>query len=265
MAFLLGLVISAITLVTIYIFAAKVWWFPPFISEYGAAYDHQFKVTLIICGIIFFLSQLGLAYAIIRFRGRGGKATYSHGNNTLEAIWTTATAVIFLGIAAMGQHIWASVHLDQAPKDAMQIEVTGQQFAWNFRYAGADGKFGRTKPELMRESLGNPLGLDPDDPASKDDLVMPIMAVPVNHPIEVILRSKDVIHSFFVRELRLKQDAVPGMENRLHFTAGKIGRYEIPCAELCGLGHYQMRSYLQVMSEEDFAKWQHDNAPQAGQ
>jgi cytochrome c oxidase subunit 2 len=92
---------------------------------------------------------------------------------------------------------------------------------------------------------------------------MPVMAVPVNRPVEVILRSKDVIHSFFVRELRLKQDTVPGMENRLHFTASKIGRYEIPCAELCGLGHYQMRSYLQVMSEEDFAKWLKDNAPPA--
>ena len=263
MAFLLGLVISVITLATMYIFAAKVWWFPPYISEYGAAYEHQFNLTLIVCGVVFFLSQMGLAYAIFRFHDRGGKATYSHGNNMLEAVWTTATAVVFLAIAVMGQHIWARVHLDAAPSGALQVEVSGQQFAWNMRYAGPDGKFGRTKPELMKESLGNALGVDPDDPASKDDVVMPIIAVPVSRPVEIILRSKDVIHSFFVRELRLKQDAVPGMENRLHFTAETIGRYEIPCAELCGLGHYQMRSYLQVMSQEDFDKWLRDNAPQS--
>lgn len=263
MAFLLGLVIAAITLSTMYGFAAKIWWFPAFISEYGAAYDHQFHTTLIVCGVVFFLSQLGLAWVVIRYRSQGGKASYSHGNNTMEAIWTTATAIVFLGIAAVGQQIWARVHLDAAPAGAIQIEMTGQQFAWYVRYTGADGKFGRVKPELMKESSGNALGLDPEDPASKDDIVMPTMAVPVNRPVEVILRSKDVIHSFYVRELRLKQDAVPGMENRLHFTADKIGKYEIPCAELCGLGHYQMRSFLEVMSQEDFDKRLKDYGPQA--
>jgi cytochrome c oxidase subunit 2 len=261
MAFLLALLIAVITLVSMYLFAAGPWQFPASISEYGTAYDHQFLVTLVICGVIFFFAQLGLAYAVFRYRDREGQASYSHGNNTLEAVWTTATAVLFIGLVLMGQHIWARVHFDAAPAGALQVEVTGQQFAWNFRYPGPDGKFGRTKPELMKESLGNPLGLDPDDPAAKDDVVMPVMAVPVNRPVEVFLRSKDVIHSFYVRELRLKQDTVPGMENRLHFTASKVGRYEIPCAELCGLGHYQMRSYLEVMSEEDFAKWLQDNAP----
>lgn len=265
MAFLLGLVIAIITLATMYVFALKVWWFPAFISEYGAAYDHQFHITLIVCGVVFFLAQMGLAYVVLRYRNSGGRATYSHGNNAMEATWTTVTAIVFLGIALMGQQIWARVHLDAAPANALQVEVTGQQFAWNFRYAGPDGKFGRTKPELMKESLGNPLGVDPEDSASKDDLVMPVMAVPVNRPVEVILRSKDVIHSFYVRELRLKQDAVPGMENRLHFTASQTGKFEIPCAELCGLGHYQMRSYLEVMSEPDFEKWMKDNSAQAGQ
>jgi len=264
MASLLALVISLITLVSMYLFVAGPWGMPAAISEYGAAYDGQFKLTLIITGIIFFFAQLGLAYAVFRYRDRGKWGTYSHGNNTLEALWTTATAILFIGLVLMGEHIWADVHLTAAPAGALQVEVTGQQFAWNFRYPGPDGSFGRTKPELMKESVGNPLGLDPDDPDARDDVVMPVMAVPVNRPIEVILRSKDVIHSFFVRDLRLKQDTVPGMENRLHFTASKIGRYEIPCAELCGLGHYQMRSFLQVMSEEDFEKWLRDNAAQPG-
>ena len=260
MGLLLALLIGFITLATMYHFFVKTWWFPPFISEYGAAYDDHFMLTLVIVGVIFFLAQIGLAYVIFRYRDRGGRASSTHGNNTLEAIWTTATAVLFLGLVLFGQHIWERVHLDEAPAGALQIEVTGQQFVWNFRYPGPDGKFGSVKPELMKESLGNPLGVDPDDPNGKDDLVMPVMAVPVNRPVEVLLRSKDVIHSFFVRELRIKQDTVPGMETRLHFTASKIGRYEIPCTELCGLGHFQMRSFLDVMSDEDFANWLRDNA-----
>src|SRR5216684_4012988 len=123
---------------------------------------------------------------------------------------------------------------------ALQIEVTGQQFAWNFRYPGPDGKFGRLKPELVNASGGNPQGLDPADPDGKDDVVVPVMAVPVNREVELLLRSQDVTHAFFVRELRLKQDTVPGMLIRVHFTATETGTYEIPCAELCGLGHYRM-------------------------
>jgi cytochrome c oxidase subunit 2 len=260
MAFLLALVISLITLVSMYIFAAKMWWFPPLISEQRAAYDEQFMLTLVVTGIIFFFAQLGLCYAVFRYRDRGGRAHYSHGNTKMEIIWTSATAVLFVGLVLVGQHIWAQVHLQEAPADAVQIEIMAQQFAWNFRYSGPDGQFGRVSPELMDESVGNPLGLDYDDPAATDDLVMPVIAVPVDRPVEVIMRSKDVIHSFFVREMRIKQDVVPGMETRLHFTANTVGRYEVPCTELCGLGHSQMRTYLLVMSEQDFQDWLRDNA-----
>ena len=260
MALTLALVIGLITLGSIYIFAAKIWWFPPIITEQGVAYDQHFMLTLVITGIIFFFAQLGLSYLIFRYRDRGGRAHYSHGNTKLEVLWTTATAILFVGLVLWGQHIWAQVHLRGAPSAAIPIEVTGQQFVWNIRYPGPDGQFGRTVPELMKESTGNPLGLDPDDPASQDDLVMPVMAVPVNRPVEVILRSKGVIHSFFVRELRLKQDTVPGLETRIHFTASTVGRYEIVCAELCGLGHSQMRSFLLVMSEQDFEDWLRENS-----
>ena len=260
MALLLALVISLITLVSMYIFAAKMWWFPPLISEQRAAYDEQFMLTLVVTGIIFFFAQLGLCYAVFRYRDRGGRAHYSHGNTKMEIIWTSATAVLFVGLVLVGQHIWAQVHLQEAPADAIQIEIVAQQFAWNFRYSGPDGQFGRVSPELMDESVGNPLGLDYDDPAATDDLVMPVIAVPVDRPVEVIMRSKDVIHSFFVREMRIKQDVVPGMETRLHFTANTVGRYEVPCTELCGLGHSQMRTYLLVMSEQDFQDWLRDNA-----
>ena len=262
MALVLALLIVGITLVSMYFFAFAPphWRMPPFISEYGDAYDHHFLLTLTICGIIFFLAQIGLAYVVFRYREQGKQASYSHGNNKLEVLWTSATAVLFIGLVLWGQHIWARVHFQPAPEDALQVEMWGQQFVWYVRYPGPDNQFGRTKPELMKESAGHPLGLDPDDPASRDDLVMPILAVPVNRPVEVILRSKDVIHSFFVRELRLKQDAVPGLENRIHFTASQVGRFEIPCAELCGLGHHQMRSFLQVMPEAEFQQWLQDAA-----
>lgn len=262
MALLLALAIAAITLISTYFFAAKTWWFPPHISEYGDAYDQHFMLTLTICGIIFVAAQLALAYTVFRYRKHSGKSEYSHGNNKLEALWTSAAAVVFIGLVLAGTHIWTQAHLQAAPANALQVEFWGQQFAWYARYPGPDGVFGRTRPELMKESTGQPLGIDPDDPAGRDDIVMPVLAVPVNRPVEVILRSKDVIHSFYVRELRLKQDAVPGLENRIHFTASQVGRYEIPCAELCGLGHYQMRSFLQVMPEAEFEQWLRDSAAQ---
>ena len=261
MALLLALAITAITLVSMYFFAAKTWWMPPFISEYGAAYDSHFMLTMTAMGIIFFFAQLGLAYVIFRYRDQGKKAGYSHGNNTMEVLWTSATAVLFVGLVLFGQHIWAQAHLGPIDSNALRVELWGQQFVWYARYPGPDGQFGKTLPELMKESAGNPLGLDPNDATSKDDVVMPVMAVPVNRQVELILRSKDVIHNFFVRELRLKQDAVPGLETRLHFTASQIGNYEIPCSELCGLGHYQMRSFLQVKSPEEFEQWLRENAP----
>ena len=112
----------------------------------------------------------------------------------------------------------------------------------------------------MSASTGNPIGLDPTDPASKDDIVSPVAAVPVGREVELILRSQDVTHSFYVRELRLKQDAVPGMEIHMHFTANVPGDYELACAELCGLGHYRMHSMVTVMSEADYEKWLKDQA-----
>ena len=262
MALLLALVIAIITLVSIYGFMVPGWHMPPFISgDYGAAYDSHFALTMAIMGIIFFLAQMGLAYVVFRYRDQGGRAGYSHGNTKLEIVWTTVTAVIFVGLVLIGMHIWETAHIEAPRADALKVELWGQQFSWYSRYAGPDGQFGRTVPELMKESTGNPLGLDPNDPATRDDVIMPVIAIPVNRQIDLIMHSKDVTHNFFVRELRLKQDIVPGMINQLHFTVSKIGDYEVPCSELCGLGHYQMRTFLQVKSPEDFEQWLRDNAP----
>src|SRR5262249_55503677 len=160
------------------------------------------------------------------------------------------TAVVFVGLAVDGNRIWASYILTAPPADALSIEVTAQQFAWNIRYAGPDGKFGRTEPRLINDANANYLGLDPKDPASRDDIMTQnIVVVPVNRPVRIMLRTKDVTHSFFVPVLRVKQDTVPGLMIPIHFTATRTGEYEIPCAELCGMQHYKMRGRLLVMPE----------------
>jgi cytochrome c oxidase subunit 2 len=255
---LLAPVIWALTAAICYYFAAKTWWFPPSINAHGAVYDAQFMRTLIVVGIIFFLAQVALGYVIVRFRDDGRRAGYSHGNNRLESIWTSATALLFLGLVVMGTKIWAGVHFDEAPADSIQIQVMAKQFAWNFRYPGPDGKLGRTDLKLINDAAGNPFGIDDKDPAGKDDVVSASLKVPVGRHIKLNMQSRDVIHNFFVRELRMKQDLVPGMEIPLHFQADQVGVYEIPCSELCGLGHFQMRTTMQVMSNEDFEKWKQD-------
>jgi cytochrome c oxidase subunit 2 len=180
-----------------------------------------------------------------------------HGNNTLEIVWTVLTAILFIGLNLMSSSIWASERFRPAEPGATQVEVTGMQFAWYFRYPGPDGKFGATKPELIDPSAGgeSAIGLDTSDPASKDDVVTGTMVVPVNREVELILRAHDVIHSFFIPNMRFKQDAVPGLAIHMHFTPITIGDYEATCAELCGLGHYKMHGMLRVVSQEEFVKW----------
>ncbi len=245
----------ALTLITIYLFVAKVWWPPDPITSFGHEIDRQFFRTFVIVGIVFALSQVALGWIVFRYRDTGGRAAYSHGNNTMEFLWTLATATLFIGLGIYAEKAWAEVHFRGASPGALQIEAQGQQFKWYFRYAGRDGKFGRIDAKYVDDSAQNFFGLDPNDAAAKDDIVTPVVAVPVNREVELILRSKDVTHSFFVRELRLKQDAVPGMLIHIHFTPTQVGQYEIACAELCGLGHHQMRSFLTVMSEGDYQKW----------
>jgi cytochrome c oxidase subunit 2 len=175
----------------------------------------------------------------------------------LEVVWTVLTTVLFVGLNLMGSSVWASQRFEGAGPGAVQVEVTGMQFAWYFRYPGADGKFGRTDPKLMDPSAGNEaaLGLDTTDPAAKDDVVTGTMYLPVNRQVDLTLRAVDVIHSFFVPQMRFKQDTVPGLAIHMHFTPTEVGEYEIACAELCGLGHYKMHGMLHVVSQEDFDKW----------
>ncbi len=244
------------------------WWFPEAVSTHAAAMDSQFNLTWLVVGAAFLLAQVALGLVVWRFRAKDGeRANHSEGNTRTELLLVAVTAVTFIALAITGQRVWANLHLNQAPPDAVQVEVTGQQFLWNFRYTGADGRFGSTSPKLYDDrdnSVGarpGPLGVDPKDPSGKDDVVSGLMVVPVNRPINVTLRAKDVTHDFFVPALRLKQDAVPGLKINIHFTATKEGRYEIACAELCGQLHHQMRAYLEVRSQAEFEKWLNERAP----
>jgi cytochrome c oxidase subunit II len=249
----LSLLLVILVAVTVYYFASGMYAPPPAITAVGAAIDHQYDLTLTVVATVFILSQLGLAFAIFRFRDHGQKAHFTRGNNTMEVIWTAATIILFVGLGLMGRKAWAEVRFTDAAPDAIPVEVTENQFVFNFRYPGPDGKFGRLNPRLISASTGNPLGIDSSDPASKDDIVVPTLTVPVNHEVQLLIRSQDVIHNFYVRELRLQQDATPGMVVPLHFTANTIGKYEIVCTQLCGLGHSRMHSYLNVVSDADYA------------
>lgn len=251
------------------IFLARAPWLPEAITAHAGALDRQIKITFLVIGAGFLLAQAALGVVVWRFGAQGKeRATYLRNHPRLELVWTAATALVFIALAITGQVVWAQLRLNQAPPDAVQVEVTAQQFQWHFRYPGADGRWGSTDPHLYNDadnSIGarpGPLGIDPRDPAGKDDIVTNVLVVPVNRPIKVTLRAKDVIHDFYVPALRLKQDAVPGMPINIHFTATKAGRYEIACAELCGQLHHQMRAYLEVRTPEEFAQWLQAKAPQ---
>jgi cytochrome c oxidase subunit 2 len=254
----LFLVVLAVSTVLLFvgqewIFGRTLWWFPENISTHGKDMDAQFMRTLYIVGVAFFAAQIALGYIVFRF-GRRGKerAKYTHGSNRLEIVWTLVTAAVFVGVAVLGQTVWASLHLKEALPDAVRISVVAQQFQWNYHYPGADGVFGKTDPTLINDGSLNYIGLDSSDPAAKDDSQVTTLAIPVDRQVELTLRSKDVIHSFFVPVLRVKQDTVPGLAIKVHFTATKVGKYEMTCVELCGALHYNMRGFVLVLPKEEY-------------
>jgi len=253
-------VIWLITFVSTYFFIWHPWWLPAGVSAAAAGIDHQFVTTYIVMGVVFVLAQCSLGLFVWQYRDRGSSSppvSYSHGNTTMEIVWTVLTAILFVGLNLMGSQIWAAERFAPAASNAVPVEVTGMQFAWYFRYPGADGKFGMTRPKLMDPSSGSEaaIGLDTSDPAAKDDVVTGTMFLPVHRQVDLTLRAVDVIHSFFVPNMRFKQDAVPGLAIHMHFTPEQIGDYEIACAELCGLGHYKMHGMVKVVSQEEFDKW----------
>lgn len=256
--------IFAITIIVIAIVSAipilqHTWWLPQDISAHGHTIDEQMSETMAEAGISFLASQILLAIFIWRYsKPRPGEKIKNFpggaGGLVIAAFLLVGTEVLALG--AFGAKAWASLYLTPPAADAMPIQVQAGQFAFYFRYPGPDGTFGPVHPEMISEANQNFFGLDTDhDADAKDDIVAAEMAIPVNREIHLLMHSKDVGHSFHVPELRVHQDFVPGLDLSIHFTATKIGKYEIVCTQLCGLGHYNMKAYLYVMSQEDYDAW----------
>jgi cytochrome c oxidase subunit 2 len=235
------------------------WPLPQDISTHGHLIDEQFADTMLEAGISFLASQIILAFFIWKFSATkpGDKVKSFPGGAAglvIAALLLVGTEVLALGV--FGTKAWASVYFTPPAADAVQIQAQAGQFAFYFRYPGPDGKFGPLHPELINEATANFFGIDTDhDPDSKDDIVAAEMAIPVNREIHLLMHAKDVGHSFYVPELRVQQDFVPGLDVSIHFTATKVGKYEIVCTQLCGLGHYNMKAYLEVKSQEDYDAW----------
>jgi cytochrome c oxidase subunit 2 len=233
-------------------------WMPELASQHGAGIDRMIHFTMTATGSLILLGHIVLGLFVWKF-SRQTTVTFRLASSALERRWSLMAALLMAGIAEggvlyLGLPVWDQVFTQQAPADALTIEVTTEQFAWNVRYAGPDGVFGKWSPKLI--TLDNVLGVDTTDPAGKDDLVdLNSLHVAVNRPVKIRLRSKDVLHSFFLPNLRVKQDSVPGMTIELWFVPNKTGTFELACAELCGLGHYEMRGILVVMTPEDLQKW----------
>ncbi|MBI4530010.1 MAG: cytochrome c oxidase subunit II [Candidatus Latescibacteria bacterium] len=214
-------------------------WLPENVSTYGGTIDSIFYGIYYLTTTIFILVALTMVVFLIRYRRREGRqAAYTHGNTTLEIVWTVATALIMVVLAFISKPVWGTIK-QQIPSGDVQVQVTGKQFNWEVVYPGPDREFG-TADDLQLENE---------------------VHVPVNRVVRVGLKSKDVIHSFFVPNFRLKQDAVPGREIPAWFEVTRPGKYELACAELCGFGHSGMRGWVFVHSEEEYQQWVKEQWP----
>jgi cytochrome c oxidase subunit II len=248
----LRLALLSILIGCLYLFLAQPYWFPAGASLQAAAIDHQFRIAFWVLGGMFVVGHLVLAFVLARRPQADAKLL--RGGWKLEVAWTVVITAIFFWLHVSGNHL--STHGKTVLITPREIEVTGAQFEWYFRYPGADDTFGRTNAQkFARPDEGNPLGIDPADPAGRDDIVSSSLVVPVGQPVVMRLKAQDVVHSLFIPAMRFKQDAVPGMDIRTSFTPAQIGVYEIVCSQLCGIGHYRMRATLRVVSEEEFGKW----------
>src|SRR5207249_2826743 len=263
---LFAVVVTLIALASATIFALHIWWLPPDISTHGARIDRQLNETMVVAGVLFVLGQLALAFFVWRFSTREGgpsrpSRAFPGGPTPLVVLATVLVGVEILVLTFVGSKVWADVYQTPPAPGALQIEVVGEQFAFYFRYAGTDGKFGAMHPELMNDATENFFGLDlANDTTARDDIVVGSLVIPANQPVELRMHAKDVNHSFYVPELRIQQDIVPGLVIPLHFTATTPGKYELVCTQLCGLGHYNMRAFVEVKTGPDFDQWLKDKA-----
>jgi cytochrome c oxidase subunit 2 len=238
------------------------WWFTPIASNWGMI-DDTISITFWVTGIVFIAVNLFMAYAIIRFRHRHDRrAQYEPENKKLEWWLISLTSVGVAAMLAPGLFVWAK--FVDVPEEAMIVEALGEQWRWSYRFAGNDGVLGTT--DIRHISASNPFGMNPDDPKGQDDVLIssPELHLPLDKPVKVLLRSKDVLHNFAVPQFRVKMDAVPGMVTYLWFTPTRTGQFDLLCEELCGVGHYSMRGRVIVDEEADFDSWLAQQSTYAG-
>jgi len=226
-------------------------------STHAAEIDHMIVLVHWLMAVLFVGWGAFFVFVLFRFRKSANpKASYAGAKGKISKGTEVAVALIEV-ILLVGYAIpaWARrVTQPPAESEAVVVHVVGEQFAWNVHYPGPDRKFGRTDIKFV--SADNPLGLDRSDPAGKDDVTtINQLNLPVDRPVLVHLSSKDVIHSFGLYEMRVKQDAIPGLQIPVWFVPNRIGDYEITCSQLCGLGHFRMRGFVTVQSQADFTKW----------
>jgi len=227
------------------------WHLPRNASLHGRSLDQHLLLNLWIALALLTLAH-GLLLVGLAIRRRAHKPIHKL---TLEYLPLAALTVLFAFLAIRAQQLWAAQRYTGADLSAMQVEVTGMQFAWYFRYPGKDATFGQTKLALADPPSGNPLGLDPKDRYGTDDVVSSQLVLPAGREVDLTLRAQDVIHGFAVPEMRLKQNAVPGQTAHIHFTPTAPGTYAVMCTQLCGLGHYRMQAKMLVLPPEKFAAW----------
>jgi cytochrome c oxidase subunit 2 len=236
-------------------------------SVHGEQIDTMMYITIGITGVVFVITQILLFWFAFKYQySEKRKAEYFPHNNKLEVIWTVVPAIFLTVLVGFGLFYWFRI-TGEAPADANQIEVTGKQFGWIFRYPGKDHTFGKKYYQNINDGANNQLGLIWDDPYSHDDVVTGDMYIEVNKPVKLIINSRDVIHDVGLAEFRQKMDAVPGTPTTMwfipKFTTEEMRKrksdpqfdYEISCDQMCGRGHYTMRGVIKVVTHEEYVLW----------
>tara|TARA_R110002126_G_scaffold33382_23_gene104527 strand:+ start:4540 stop:5940 length:1401 start_codon:yes stop_codon:yes gene_type:complete len=231
----------------------SVWWFTPLASHWSAI-DTTIDITIWITAIVFVAVNLFLAFAVYRYRYKAGaRAAYQPENKKLEGWLLLVTSIGIAAMLAPGLYVWGQ--FVSPPADAIEVEAVGQQWHWQFRLPGTDGQLG--KADIRASGELNPLGLDPNDPAGSDDIIIDSneLVLELDKPVKVLLRSNDVLHNFAVPQFRVKMDLVPGTVSFVWFIPTVVGQFDILCEELCGVGHFAMRGRVIVKSPDDYQKW----------
>ncbi len=225
-------------------------WMPRAGSLHSPAIDSLMRISLLTLTAAGILAQIILLAGLFLPRERRPR---------FSPVWRWVASAVFaicmVWMTVVAENLWSTIRLRHAAPNAVQVEVTGVQFEWYFRYPGTDGTYGATRADLVDAAGGNPLGVDPADPHGHDDMVSSILVLPVDKQAEILLRAQDVVHGFFIPGMRVMQNATPGMSSQIRLTPTRTGDYAIVCSQLCGLGHYRMHAVLRVVSARDYAAW----------